>query len=265
MSTVNEKKILDELDLSGFSLEIDVLNCLIKNGWFVYPQYVYVDEQTNKLRTVDIVASPYGLIFDKFAKVIIECKSSKKKPWVFFAPVSDKKSVLHTPLGEPFLGAALQMTFSIGKQQGLLKKKKDVEMIPIEVATRFEKSHFFNSGAPLAFSYHIVGKKSSEDSIDDLREGIYQINGALHSRYFPRNNVVFLALVFGGEMYSIDTNKRLLPINHVIFFNSMYHDENSPYTPALIDIVRADYFEKYLDILKNDAEILVPEKKPASA
>ena len=56
MSTDNERKILNDLDLSGFTLEIDILNCLIKKGWFAYSQYGYVDKQTNKIRTVDIAS-----------------------------------------------------------------------------------------------------------------------------------------------------------------------------------------------------------------
>jgi hypothetical protein len=87
------------LDKSGFSLEIDTLNCLANKGWTAYPQYGYIDKQTKKLRTVDIIASPYGPIYSKQAKAIIECKSSKSKPWVFFIP-GWKESVLKTPFGE---------------------------------------------------------------------------------------------------------------------------------------------------------------------
>lgn len=186
VSTEQERKILNDLDLSGFTLEIDILNCLMKKGWFAFPQYGYVDKQTNKLRTVDIVSSPYGFVGEKSPKVIIECKSSSSKPWVFFTPAIGKTSALDTSLKEPFLGAALEMAFSLGKQQGLLKKDKDVEIIPIEVANKLSESHYLDSNIPVAYSYHVVGRNNREDSIDDLREGVYQINGAFNNDSFPK-------------------------------------------------------------------------------
>ena len=181
-------------------------------------------------------------------------------------PAIGKKSVLDTSLQEPVLGAALEMAFSLGKQQGLLKKDKDVEMIPIEVTNKLSESHYLNSNVPAAYSYHVVGRNNREDSTDDLKEGIYQINGAFNNDSFPKVSQVFLVIVFKGEMYSINEDKHLNPVKHVIFFNinsPSINDVSCP--PRLIYIVRDSYFEEYLDILKQDLEILASLKQTSSS
>jgi hypothetical protein len=169
----------------------------------------------------------------------------------------ERERAKNTLWREPYLGACLGMSFSLGKQMGLLKKRKGgVESIPVEVLNRFGKSHYQNGTVPIAYSYRIVGRGNKEDSTDDLREGMFQVNGAFYSRYFPKESLVFLAIVFGGEMYCIGVDKHLLPVNHVVFLNTRSQDEdNADSAPTLVDIVKDSYFEKYLDVLKNDMEV----------
>ncbi len=263
MNDESQRKILENLKLSGFTLEIDALNCLMKKLWSAYPQFGYLDKQTEKLRTVDIVSSPYGSIWEKSSpKVIIECKSSNSKPWVFFTPLVGKESLLNTPIKESLFGAALEMIFSLGKQLGVLRKTGDTEMIPTELANKLNASHYLNGNVPIAYSYHVVGRGNREDSVDDLREGLYQVNNAFNSDRFPKNGMVFLVIVFKGEMYSINEEKALNPVKHVIFVNTNTSDMGASSPPRLIDIVRDSYFEEYLDILENDIEMLRNVKFP---
>lgn len=83
MSSEEKRKILEDLEKTGFSLEVDVANCLVDEGWFIYPQYGYYDKESEKLRTVDFVGSyPSSNIDSLKPQLAIECKQSDK-PWIF--------------------------------------------------------------------------------------------------------------------------------------------------------------------------------------
>lgn len=62
-------------------------------------------------------------------------------------------------------------------------------------------------------------------------------------------------------MYSINEDKHLNPVKHVIFFNTNSSSIKDTSPPRLIDIVRDSYFEEYLDILKKDMEIFASLKQ----
>ena len=59
MSTDEERRILDDIKKTGYPFEIDVARVLMEKGWAVFPQWVYPDRRTKKIRTIDMLAMPF--------------------------------------------------------------------------------------------------------------------------------------------------------------------------------------------------------------
>jgi len=79
-------RILEKLEEHGFPFEVELSEFLRQKGWIVKNQSLYIDGETGKYRTVDMVASklirsepPIDVV------LIIECKKSEK-PWLFYLP-----------------------------------------------------------------------------------------------------------------------------------------------------------------------------------
>lgn len=86
MNNANDlnKKVLEWVMGQGYPLEMKVATSFRNRGFEVIQSHYYPDPENNELREIDIVAiTPEytGLIDVSF---VIECKSSKKKPWVLF-------------------------------------------------------------------------------------------------------------------------------------------------------------------------------------
>lgn len=89
MSTEEERRILDDIKKTGYPLEVDVARLLMEKGWGVFPQWVYSDERTKKIRTIDMLVMPFvtepTILLNqsniyRWPIIILECKKSKK-PW----------------------------------------------------------------------------------------------------------------------------------------------------------------------------------------
>lgn len=90
-------KIKRDIEKSGLPLEIEVGTTLNEKGWDVGHQAYYLDPDENKSRFIDIVA-------DKTVKtsstkktvwqiLVIECKRSLDKPWVFYTTPHAKNTI----------------------------------------------------------------------------------------------------------------------------------------------------------------------------
>jgi hypothetical protein len=56
MSSEEEKRILKDIEKSGYPLEVDVIEQFMKKYWSVFPQYPYFDKQKERMRAIDMVA-----------------------------------------------------------------------------------------------------------------------------------------------------------------------------------------------------------------
>lgn len=89
------EKIKIDLKKSGFPLEIEVMNILLKNGWVITPQYHFKDPIEGKDRSVDFLCWKGNSIeskdYERFeVNLVIECKKLDDKQWVLFS----KKDVI---------------------------------------------------------------------------------------------------------------------------------------------------------------------------
>lgn len=101
MSTSNilKRQIIEDLEKTGFPLEVLTSSELDKRGWMVYPSCLYKDPETSISRELDVHAvnvdtsyaykipvkvKPIPENRNKFiSHLVIQCKKTKK-PWVFF-------------------------------------------------------------------------------------------------------------------------------------------------------------------------------------
>jgi hypothetical protein len=88
--------LLNEIEKSGFPLEIEVTSILEKLNWVVLNNQPFRDPDEEQLRSVDIFAfqmSPHFLhdtLFGFTPRIIIECKKSSSHAWVFFTrPINE--------------------------------------------------------------------------------------------------------------------------------------------------------------------------------
>ena len=108
------KKVREWVSKLGYPLELEVINALRTNRWFIMPSANYFDEDELKWRELDVKAykrakigdvagfqdSYYQLTFT----LIIQCKKSEKFAWVFF-PISNEQE-LHMKVHRLFKGSS---------------------------------------------------------------------------------------------------------------------------------------------------------------
>jgi len=100
----NEKRELkeflsEEIEKSGFPLEIEVSSILENQNWIVLNNQPFRDPDEEELRSVDILAfhgptvyeRPENLPFGFSPRLIIECKKSSSHAWVFFTRPQEAK------------------------------------------------------------------------------------------------------------------------------------------------------------------------------
>lgn len=85
-----DSKILEWLEKHGYPLEMRVAQAFQQAGFEVSCSEYYLDPEKDKPREIDVIAGMSdvfgGVIFQ--VAFIIECKSSKEKPWICFCPPS---------------------------------------------------------------------------------------------------------------------------------------------------------------------------------
>lgn len=81
-----ESKIRDWLDQQGYPLEMRVASAFRRSGFRVFQSDYYSDPATGVPREIDVVAYMDRRLSGLLVRVkfLIECKSSKSKPWLMF-------------------------------------------------------------------------------------------------------------------------------------------------------------------------------------
>jgi hypothetical protein len=87
MSSDEKRKILLDMEEQGFPLEIKTSEILEAHGWEVTNQASYLDLESGKSRTIDIIAEKNVVLDSKWSFDVWLCVECKKvtKPWVFYA------------------------------------------------------------------------------------------------------------------------------------------------------------------------------------
>jgi hypothetical protein len=282
-----EETILKDVEESGYPLEVDVANWLIEKGWSPIPQYVYTDEKTKKMRTIDFVAYYFTKSISdvaNFPQLVIECKTTRREKqgaWVFhftINPVEGLKEVVRSlslvqnqtemrGIGiDLFTFVSMSGTFASLIQQHLdleNLEKSYASLTSDKVFDLIFKSHFFDANLPRAYSCHVVRQKD-EDSPNIFRKAVYQVKGACTylAKSYPKWPIM-ATIVYNGDLYGYKRGLKpeLTPYKHVLYSTPELIPEDLTFPqnsmpPFVIDVVKDTYFTEYLELLKKDFEIL---------
>ncbi|MCK4395921.1 hypothetical protein KAW96_04915 [candidate division WOR-3 bacterium] len=80
-----KRKIKEWLTKQGYPLEMRVATSFRKAGFDVIQSHYYIDPENDNYREIDIIATKPDFIGGIDISFIIECKSSKEKPWLLFS------------------------------------------------------------------------------------------------------------------------------------------------------------------------------------
>jgi hypothetical protein len=274
-----EKELLEDIESSGFPLEIDAANQLIEKGWSVIPQFPYLDERTKKIHTVDFVAyyiTKEELNYTSFPRLVVECKTTrpeKNRPWIFHSTHNPLEKIKEMPEGKGI--DLLTMSAIPSNFVSLLQGYIDYENLqsfsfPQEIFDIITQSHFFDNSVPRAYSCYVAFlKQNDEDSPNLFRKAVYQVKGACLdlAKAFPKWPIL-ATIVYNGDIYEYrrDLEPKLKPCKHLLYWTlELLSEDLKPQLhsipPFVIDIVNDAYFSDYLELLKKDFGILMQVKE----
>ena len=232
LSLLSMVKIADlkkDILQSGLPTEIQVSNLLKQDNWIVINQYPYIDEKTQKIRTLDI-QSVKSFENGKICHLFIECKKSADHQWIFY-----------TSSGEPESMSILFRFFDHLARELSRQKVTEMEGPLYSVHPNLVDSK-------IGIISYIPFKKK-----DDFNTAKNQILSAMSSRklYANEERIIYPVIVFDGDIYEVQITGKDVALNkvdYVKFLSSMI----SQITPILIDVVTLGYFPSYLNLINKE-------------
>ena len=248
------EKIRKYILKSGYPLEIEIGGILRKSGWLVINQCPYLDKETKKVRTADILAIKMNFPSAKLGlPLLIECKKSEKHEWVFHTQQKENEFL-------PLLGTLLDVVKKItnpaisDKLQELLTNASIGDLLGLDTRSsrllgKLTGLHVLNKNTKIGV-FNVV-----PNSKDDFFEATQQINSEIENlSEAMKAFIIFPIIVFDGDMYEFYEEggaMKILPINHVQHI--LFRPKLSPY---LIDVVKKSYFSEFLKTIEADFRIL---------
>lgn len=244
-------RILKKLEEHGFPFEVELSQFLREKGWTVKNQSYYIDEESGKYRTVDIVASnlikPKPLIT---VTLIIECKKSKK-PWLFYLP--EQESTNESTDAFRKLIPLFQQRLLVGKTGD---KQLDASM---EMLRRFLFNHYkdlyvknlatipfepFQSGKSEVFEASMQVVKALTYHLEETQKTINRLSLKFVQVFFP-------VIAFDGHLYSytMHEGKRRVQRSNQVLYNFDYVDR-----PFLIHIITKGFLGFFLDSIDQEIQ-----------
>lgn len=240
------QKIINDIEKSGFPLELHVLNACSTKNCGRMPSLRY--EFRNELREIDLVAffesieqerkaghAPYHLA----TTLIIECKKSLSKPWVFFSAP-----------GYKFANVACFLKYSSDFDIYLSSEG----FIPLlaQLHNRLSASHYTDPKIPRSVGYYEAFRdtdrpsdiyKALESTLNYLRY-IKQLRDSRRERFGVFSDFFLPVVVLDGllfEAYLDGSEIKVQPRSH-LQVRTMSESE-----VFIVDIVTKDHFAAFFD------------------
>lgn len=85
MVIMDNDKIIAAVEKTGFPLEHRTARAFIDSGWHVVSNKYYVDDNSDEVREIDLIAYKVGKVGDLrvYSTVVVSCKKSSENAWVF--------------------------------------------------------------------------------------------------------------------------------------------------------------------------------------
>jgi len=266
--------IIEEIEKSGYPLELYISGILKDQEWSIFPNQYYYDKDSGKGREFDIRAEKEYLLNELDSvltiRLLIECKKIPGNAWTFFeGPHLHGGSIASFPTMVTILDS-----FDINSNDAMEK----IWVPLLDESLHYDKG-FFASGYKEIVLDRKQSKKSDISNIwdseitliktipserqDCLSEEImvslvddFKTDGfdSWHSSKAPQCiYVLFPLIVFQGDIYSTSfpLSEKNLKETDYICLNRDYKSANYKFS-GTIDILKKDYFKHYLIELERD-------------
>ncbi len=244
-------KIKKEIEKSGFPLELYVINICSKKNTGRMPNVRYIYK--GNLREIDLYAffeeinlnpkEGENLQYTTTA-MIIECKKSKDKPWVFFSSGMYQST-------DVFCFTKYMSDFD------LYFNREEAYLLLGQIYKNLGKNHYMDKRMPKCITYFEAFKNPS------IPSEIYKaINSVLSFLCYKRESVskrrnelgfstefFFPIIVFDGPLFEarVEGDKVNVKEQNHIQLRTDYNEEM-----FIIDIVKKEYFEKFFGLIEED-------------
>jgi hypothetical protein len=246
------EKIKADLKKSGFPLEAHILNiCSTKNtGRMPSLKYEYLDKVREIdlfafYETIDLAPPKQSILQHTSTNLIIECKKSESKPWVF--------------LSSP--------AYSFDKVLSSLKYFSDLDrhfaprgLPPLlaQIYPKIKKSHCVDASLPRCFSYYEAFK--GPDKPSEIYAAVESVTNYLSYRYQSRVNRVEEAgtfsefyvpiVVLEGRLFEASINGTAVDLRERSHLQLRTWRSEAHNDLFVIDIVTRDKFQEFFDDLE---------------
>lgn len=212
-----EDKIKEWLLKGGFPLEMRFTDSLLKKEFEVAQSVYYQDEDTDKFRETDIIASKYKRINKIWTHIafVIECKKSTDKPWIV---LKNDKVINH-----------------IGDELPVFKTRNCNEFIRILKKDNHYKSDlFFKNDRSIGYSVQTAfnnGTDKSFEAIQSVTKACEYFSNKLNERrntaafYFPV--ILIEGRLFEGQLQNKEVKIEEVQNSEVLITRSFHKHGNS--------------------------------------
>lgn len=238
------KKILDDMEKQGFPLEVKTAEILQRHNWEITNQASYLDMESKKNRTLDIIAEknvflePSTLGFDIW--LFIECKKVSK-PWVFYASDIDLTE-------EDVRRKVVSSTQNFVNNLAYQKRKQDQIMDVIVRQFLMQNKIPMSVFGKLAYSSFEPFTEGKGQSIHKARmqvcNAILDVQSKMDSEVIPHIDfpygILFLPIiVLEGQLLIYENGT--LDFADGLYYHVPYHD-----SAFMIEIITTKIMETYL-------------------
>jgi len=259
---------VQELARTGYPLEIEI-SSMLDNKYSVTNNEYFFDWEEEKAREIDIAAYPLKREhqdakiepFRVVHRLAIECKKSNTHAWIFLTRPEN-------------------LFWFQGQRMGFLKiATKDLMLDFVDIILSTSKSqlhyHSFERVASTYAEIKYQGSKSKKSEIFEAKNqlvkfvayDIAQFHKRLERRKFDptTSHLIWLyhpTIVFDGKLYEAiikNGSPQLFERKHLLLSTTYspayvrdFPGTESPELTYLIDVVRKDFFDNFLQILEKD-------------
>lgn len=268
-----EDHLIEQIKKSGYPLEIEVSSILYDSkNWLPFHQQYYYDYEQEGGRTIDIVSFPLwkftreALLEPKpFADredMVIECKKSSTHAWVFFTIPEMYRVPLFSGQTLDFLSVLTKGKSSIKDEIVSFLRNMDTEIFLHY--DRFKRIAIDYDEIKFSDKRENKGRKEIFEAINQIVKYIsYDFGRKIKSPIGDRNSrllcIYFPVIVFDGEMYECIVEKnvpKLFRRDHILLRTRYLPEYSDSALDFGIDIVRREFFPIFVQIIKDDIDLL---------
>ena len=267
MSKSLEEKILEDIEKTGFIVELEIMSKFLNREWDVTHSSTFEDYDLKISREIDLIAKES--VFDFGGKVrveihlVIEIKKDSKRPWVILS--SNQEGRLNNHLGWNLLSVRssyLEIISKSGVPTGEFKDKLDSKVLT--------ESDFFSTTKNLGRAFHEAFKGPTDKS--KIYESLISVSKASFYEYQKirkRNNedyksgldsehqlidLIIPVVVLEGSLYEVNlTQERKRILNKIDFITTKFNYSSPNYVSEEFNqlelyplIIESSFVDKFI-------------------